>query len=99
MNGWIDSAALWLIGAGIGLGQLLNSKEQLSWRIVIGRALISGGLGAAAGLILLWFDRVPPVALFAAAAAIASVGTTAIERLLIAFADRWGGGFGQGPQG
>ena len=89
-NDWMSHAWLWVIGACIGLGQLLASDAALSWRVVIGRALVSGGLGTAAGLILLAFDTVPSVALFAAAAALASVGTSVIERMLVTFADRWG---------
>jgi hypothetical protein len=35
---------LWAAGAAIGIGQALLSKEQLSWRMLIGKALCSGGL-------------------------------------------------------
>lgn len=87
---WVHHLWLWLLGAAIGLGQLLASDAPLSWRTLIGRAMVSGGLGTAAGLVLLAFDSVPMVALFGAAAAIASIGTSAIERALMLFAERWG---------
>lgn len=37
--------ALGLVGVLVGLGQLLASRERLSTRIVVGRALSSAGLG------------------------------------------------------
>jgi hypothetical protein len=86
---WAHHLWLWTVGAAIGLGQLLASDAPLSWRALIGRAMVSGGLGTAAGLVLLAFETVPLVALFGAAAAIASAGTSAIERLLMIFAERW----------
>lgn len=92
MSDWLHHAWLWCVGAAIGLGQLLASDAPLSWRVLIGRALVSGGLGMAAGVALLAFDAVPPVALFGVAAALASMGTSAIERMLIALADRFSGG-------
>ena len=95
-NDWIHHLWMWCVGAAIGLGQLLASDAPLSWRALLGRAMISGGLGTAAGLVLLWFDNVPLPALFGASAMIASMGTSAIERLLIVFAERWGG---RRPQG
>jgi hypothetical protein len=98
INDWLNHVWLWCVGAAIGLGQLLASDAPLSWRAMLGRAMVSGGLGTAAGLILLAFDTVPLGALFGAAAAVASIGTSALERMLINFSERWGG-IGRGPQG
>jgi hypothetical protein len=76
---------LWLIGAAIGVGQLLQTDGRWCWKKAIGRALVSGGLGTAAGLLLLAMDSAPPIALFGLAAALASLGTTSLERLFAAW--------------
>ncbi|TVQ82105.1 MAG: hypothetical protein EA357_10650 [Micavibrio sp.] len=65
-----------------GLGTLLASEEKLTWRIVLGRALSSAALGAAAGVVLLWFPHAPTAALVGLAAALASLGTSGLEKLL-----------------
>ena len=46
----LQAVVLALVGMLIGIGQLLASAELLTWRIVVGRALSTGGLGAAAGM-------------------------------------------------
>lgn len=68
------------IGAAIGLGQLLLSDEPLTKRRVVGRALVSGGLGCAAAGALVW-TPLPPIALAGLAAALSSLGTAGLERL------------------
>ena len=71
-----------VIGIVTGLGQLMASKEKLTWRIVVGRCLSSAGLATAAGAVLLVFPGVPPLAQIGTAAALASLGTSALERLI-----------------
>lgn len=73
------------VGCAIGLGQLLASREKLTARIIIGRALSSAGLGAASAVILVWFPEMPFAAQLGAAATVASLGTSAIERLMQRF--------------
>lgn len=70
------------IGLLTGLGQLMASKEPLSWRIIIGRCLSSAGLATAAGAILLVFPGIPAIAQIGVAAALASLGTSALERII-----------------
>ena len=79
---------LWIVGAAIGLGQLLQTDGHFCWRKAVGRALVSGGLGTAAGLLVLAFDRAPPIAMFGLAAALASLGTTTLERLFVEWMHR-----------
>lgn len=76
--------ALWLIflGAGIGLGQLLATKEPLTWRLVIGRAIVSGGIGLSAAAVLSFMPSLPFAAQLGIAATLASLGTSALEKLL-----------------
>jgi hypothetical protein len=71
-----------VLGALIGLGQILDSAEQLSWRIVVGRALVSAGLASTAPALLAWFPQMPRMAEFAFAAVLASLGTSALQSLV-----------------
>lgn len=69
-----------LVGISIGLGQLLASGEVLTARIIVGRALSTGGIAMAAGAVLVWVPDVPMLGLFGVAAALASLGTSGLER-------------------
>lgn len=75
---------LWLalMGAGIGLGQLLASKETLTIRLVIGRAIVSGALGMAAAGVLSFMPTLPFAAQIGIAATFASLGTSVLEKLV-----------------
>jgi len=75
---------LWLafLGAGIGLGQLLNSKEPLTPRLMFGRAFVSGGLGASAAAVISFMPTLPFAAQLGIAAALASLGTSAVEKMV-----------------
>ncbi len=75
-------ALLWAIGALIGIGQLLLGDSELTLRKAVGRALVSGGIAESAGAALAWIPDLPSTALFGIAAALASLGTSGIERLL-----------------
>ena len=77
----MHAATLGAVGLAIGIGQLLHSKEALSLRIVIGRALTGGGLGMAAGAVLAWMPDLPLIAQAGIAAALASLGTSGLERM------------------
>lgn len=71
-----------VIGVLTGLGQLMASKEELTWRIVVGRCLSTAGIAIAAGVVLLAFPGVPPIAQIGVAAALASLGTSGLERMI-----------------
>ena len=75
---------LWLalMGAGIGLGQLLVSKETLTKRLVIGRAITSGALGMAAAAVLSFIPTLPFAAQLGIAATFASLGTSVLEKVV-----------------
>lgn len=75
----ITAAAL---GAAIGLGQLASSAQPITWRLALGRAVVSGGLATACGTALIWWPTLHPMALVGLAAALASLGTSGVERLL-----------------
>jgi len=74
-----------VVGLLTGIGQLMASKEVLNWRIIIGRALSSAALGTTAGIALAWMPALPFEAMVGLAAAVASLGTSGLERLLQRF--------------
>ena len=67
------------VGALIGLGQLLASTEVITKRLFFGRLLVSGGFGLASGAALSFVPDLPLVALAGIAAAISSMGLSAVE--------------------
>ncbi len=85
----IATAAMFaLVGITIGVGQLLASREILTPRIIIGRALSTGGISMAAGSALVWFPDLPLLGQIGIAAALASLGTSGLERVFQKFIDR-----------
>lgn len=70
-----------VIGLTIGIGQLLASGEVLTWRIVIGRALSTGGIAMGAGAVLVWVPELSLIGQMGVAAALASLGTSGLERM------------------
>ena len=71
-----------VVGIIAGMGQLLASDEKLSTRLVIGRAISSGSLGLAAGMLLIWYPNINPLAMCGLAALLSSVGTSGLERII-----------------
>lgn len=71
-----------VIGTLTGLGQLLASKEVLTKRIILGRCLSTAGIAMAAGIVLLIVPGLPPIAQIGVAAALASLGTSGLERMI-----------------
>ena len=71
------------VGVTIGIGKLMASGEPLSTRLVIGRALGHGGLAMAAGAVLVWIPGLSLIALLGVAAALASLGVSGLERILL----------------
>lgn len=71
-----------VLGAIISLGQLLESPERLTLRIILGRAFVSAGLAAMAPALLTWFPQMPRPAEFAFAAVFASIGTSGLHMIL-----------------
>ena len=71
-----------LVGMTIGVGRLLNSGETLSARLLIGRALSTGGIAMAAGAVLVWIPALPLLGQIGIAAGLASLGTAGLELIL-----------------
>jgi drug/metabolite transporter (DMT)-like permease len=77
------------IGAAVGLGKLLESKEPITWRLVVGRAVTSAGLGLASGAAFLFVPSLQTldpglqlVMLCGVAAAVSSIGTSLLESII-----------------
>ena len=71
-----------VLGGLISLGQILDSTEKLTFRVIAGRALVSAGLAAMAPALLAWFPDMPRVAEFAFAAVFASLGTSGLQLII-----------------
>lgn len=80
-NVWA-AVLFFMIGALIAVGQLLLSKEVLTWRVIVGRCVSTGGLAIAAGAALTIFPDISLVAQMGIAAMLASLGTSGLELLV-----------------
>ncbi|RQR37862.1 phage holin family protein [Burkholderia sp. Bp9142] len=75
-------AELIVMGALIGIAKLLVSSEQLTFRVVAGRALLGSATSMIAGVALLQVPDLPPLALLGIGSALGIVGAQYIEVLL-----------------
>jgi len=82
LSGWAAHLATWLVGAIIGMGQMLVADKDHKVRQILGQGLVSGGLGASSGALLLLIPDAPILAVLGASAAIASVGYKLLEQML-----------------
>ena len=73
----------------IGFGQLLAGSERITVRLLVGRALTTGGLAMAAGVVLVWVPELSLVGQIGVAAGLASLGTSGLERALHRFIIAW----------
>ena len=85
MKDWDKLWPLFLLGAVVGFAKLLDSKEVITLRIAIGRSVSTGAIATAAGLAIIWIPDIPFTAVLALAAALASLGTSALERIFQRF--------------
>lgn len=72
-------SAMFLLGALLGAGKALVVRSGFTIRLMIGRALVTGGLGASAGMLVLLLPQAHPVALLGMAAALSSLGLPALR--------------------
>ena len=86
---------LLVLGAAMGLGKLLVSDEVLTWRLIIGRAILGAGASMIAGVVLIQIPDIPPLALLGIGSVLGTVGAQFIELRL----KRRAGGFMRGDRG
>lgn len=79
--------ALLVVGAGIGLGKLLVSNEQITPRLAIGRAILGGATSTVAGVALMQFPNLPLPALVGIGAGLGILGAQYLEAWLKRRAD------------
>lgn len=63
-----------IMGALIGIAKLLVSSEQLTFRVVFGRALLGSATSMVAGIALLQIPNLDPLALLVIGSALGIVG-------------------------
>lgn len=71
-----------LTGAFVALGKLLVSKEGITFRIVVGRAILGSATSLLAGLVLIQIPHIHPLALLSLGSGLGIVGQQVIERAL-----------------
>ena len=77
----MTSALFALVGVSIGVGKLMAGEEPLTVRLLLGRAISTGGIAMAAGAVLVWIPALPLLGQIGIAAALASLGTSGLERI------------------
>ncbi|MBA8734242.1 holin [Chromobacterium violaceum] len=79
--------ALLVVGALIGLGKLLESNEQITTRLAVGRAILGGATSTVAGVALMQFPNLPLPALVGLGAGLGILGAQYLEAWLRRRAD------------
>jgi len=70
------------VGVVVALAKMLASTEPLTWRVVVGRAILSGVLGLAAGAIVIFVPEITFIGQVSVACILTSMGSSALEPLL-----------------
>jgi hypothetical protein len=70
------------IGVLIALGQILQTKDPITWKAAIGRCITTGGIALVAGATLTLFPGLPFIAQIGIAAMLASLGNSGLEMLI-----------------
>jgi hypothetical protein len=75
-------AGLAATGALIGVAKMLVSSEELTFRVMLGRAILGAATSTVAGIVLLKFPDIPPLALLACGSGVGILGQQYIEKTL-----------------
>ncbi|SMG01076.1 phage holin family protein [Burkholderia singularis] len=71
-----------VMGAAIGIAKVFVGDEQLTFRLVVGRAMLGSATSMIAGVALLQIPDLPPMALLGLGSALGIVGSQYLEVLL-----------------
>ncbi|OBY75886.1 MULTISPECIES: phage holin family protein [Acinetobacter] len=82
---------LFIVGGLIGMSRLLVSSDPLSVRLIVGRTILGSATSSIAGVVLIQFPTLSPIALVAIACALGILGSTFIEEYLKKNVNKWGG--------
>jgi hypothetical protein len=77
-----QAMAFALVGVLIAIGQIMQSREPITWRAAVGRCITTGGIALVAGSALALFPGLPFIAQVGIAAALASLGNSGLEMLV-----------------
>lgn len=77
-----QAAAFVCVGILIALGQILQTKENITLKVAIGRCITTGGIALVAGAVLTLFPDLPFIAQIGIAAMLASLGNSGLEILI-----------------
>ena len=77
-----QATAFTLVGILIAIGQIMQSREPITWRAAIGRCITTGGIALVSGAALTLFPGLPFIAQVGIAAALASLGNSGLEMLV-----------------
>ncbi|HGJ5862955.1 phage holin family protein [Arsenophonus nasoniae] len=78
-----------LIGALIGIGQMLTNAEPVTIKLFMGRVILGSATSVAAGAMLIWIPDLSPLALTGLASALGIAGYQTIELSLKKRTSRW----------
>lgn len=73
---------LLIMGAFIGVAKLLLSSNELTFRVIFGRAIMGSATSLVAGVVLLQIPNINPLALLAIGSALGIVGQQYVEKLI-----------------
>ncbi|HEI9850093.1 MULTISPECIES: phage holin family protein [Serratia] len=77
------------IGAVIALGQVLNSKDPITPRLMVGRIILGSAVSMVAGVALVQFPDLHPVAINGIGCALGIAGYQFVERWLRRRGNKW----------
>lgn len=78
-----QASAMAMLGVMVSLGRDLQKAQPDPARVIVGRAVTTGGLSLAAGSLLAIVPDLPFLALLGLAAGLASLGAGFLERALL----------------
>jgi hypothetical protein len=70
------------LAVAVSFGQMLLSDDPLTWKKIVGKAVVGGGLGMSAYGLLVWFPNLPPIAVCGIACALSIAGAEGILKLI-----------------
>ncbi len=70
-----------IIGAVIGIGQLLASADKITLRYALGRSILSTGIALSSFTVLAWLPDASPAMLVGVSALMASLGSSGLTLL------------------
>ncbi|CAG9256021.1 phage holin family protein [Paraburkholderia caribensis] len=71
-----------IMGALIGVAKVLVGSETLTFRLILGRAVLGSATSMVAGIVLVQIPNLDPIALLGIGSALGIVGSQYIELLL-----------------